>query len=64
MSDKTIGVIWAISLLVMVVATVVVAAGAFLELPVPDAAVRVAGALDIVAIGFFTFASVRRNRMR
>ena len=62
MEPKTIDALWLASGIVMVIATVVIAAGLVFDLPVPDNVTRVFGIFDILAIGVFTYASVKRNR--
>ncbi len=59
MTLKRINIVWAISLLVIGIATVVLAGARVLELGLPDMIVRVLGILELVAIPFLVYTSVR-----
>ncbi len=54
--------IWSISLIILSVAAIVLAGSNVVGLKLPDAAVRIIGMIDIVALPFFVFSTIKKGK--
>lgn len=60
MDTKVINVMWSASLMVIGVATFILAGANIISIEMPDIAVRVLGTLDLISLPVLVFASVKR----
>ena len=54
--------IWGFSLLVIGIVTLILAGSGMIGIDLPDAAVRILGIVDLAAIPFLTYTSVKKFR--
>lgn len=52
--------VWSISLILISIATIVLVGSNIVELKLPDVAVRIIGIIDIVALPFLVFSSIKK----
>ena len=64
MSKKKISIVWCISLLVIAVASIIIAGAKILGQELPDTIVRILGILELLAIPVLCYTSVRRINKR
>lgn len=53
---------WSISLVIIGIATVILAGSNIIGLTLPDAAVRVLGIIDLIALPFLVFTTVKKAK--
>lgn len=56
--------LWAVSLLIIVIVTIVVAESNMMGTKLPDIVIRILGVIDIIAIPILVFASVKKKEHR
>lgn len=56
--------IWAISLLVIGIATIILAGSGLVGAELPDTATRILGVIDLIALPVLAFTTVRRIKYR
>lgn len=64
MKFNKLDILWAISLFVILAATILLAGLPLAGVVLPDAVVRTAGILDLAALPVLVFTSMKRNRAR
>lgn len=60
MEDKKISMIWAISLLIIGVATLILSGTRIVGIQLPDLVTRVLGVVELIALPFLAYASVKK----
>lgn len=60
MENKRMTIIWSISLLIICVATLIIAGTKLVGVALPDIMIRMLGIVELIALPFFAFASVKR----
>ncbi len=60
MNEKTVGIAWPVSLIVIGIATLIHAGSRLMGIVLPDAVVRTAGIADILALPVLAFTSVKK----
>lgn len=64
MDSKKINLIWAISLIVIGVTTLILAGANIVKIELPDIAVRVLGVIDLVSLPVLAFSTVKNAKSR
>ncbi len=60
MNEKTVGIAWSVSLIVIGVATLIHAGSRLMGIVLPDAVVRTVGIVDLLALFVLAFTSVKK----
>lgn len=60
MDVKKINVIWSVSLLIISIATIILAGANIVGIDLPDVFVRVLGVIDLVAVPFLVFSTIKK----
>lgn len=64
MDAKKINIVWAISLLVIGITTMILFGVNIIKIELPDIAVRALGMIDLLSLPVLAFASVKKARRR
>lgn len=64
MDSKKINLIWAISLIVIGVTTLILAGANIVNMELPDIVVRVLGVIDLVSLPVLAFSTVKKAKNR
>lgn len=59
---NTNDLIWGISLFVIGIATLILTGSNIIGIALPDAAVRIIGIIDLIALPFLVFATVKKQK--
>ena len=62
MNSKIINTMWSISLMVIGVATIILAAANIVAIELPDIIVRVLGVFDLVSLPVLVFSTVKKDK--
>lgn len=64
MNSKIINTMWSISLMVIGVATIILAAANIVAIELPDIIVRVLGVFDLVSLPVLVFSTVKKAKIQ
>lgn len=60
MDSKKINIMWSVSLIIIGVATIILAGANIIGIELPDIAARILGVLDLVSIPVLVFSTVKK----
>ena len=60
MNTKLISIMWSVSLIIIGIATLILAGANIIAIELPDIAVRVLGILDLICVPVLVFTSIKR----
>ena len=60
MKSKIINIMWSISLIIIGIATIILAGANIVSIELPDIAVRVLGVIDLVSLPVLFFSTVKK----
>ncbi|MCI7351327.1 MAG: hypothetical protein MSH60_11355 [Ruminococcus sp.] len=60
MDSKKINIMWSVSLIIIGVATIILAGASFLGIELPDIAARILGVLDLISLPVLAFSTVKK----
>ena len=64
MGVKKTEVLWIVSLIIIIIATIILAGSNFAGIELPDIAVRITGAFDLVALPILAYSTVKKMKSR
>lgn len=60
MDSKKINIMWSVSLIIIGVATIILAGASILGIELPDIAARILGVLDLISLPVLAFSTVKK----
>lgn len=64
MNSKIINIMWSISLIIIGIATIILAGANIVAIELPDIAVRVLGVIDLVSLPVLVFSTVKKTKSK
>ena len=64
MNSKIINIMWSISLIIIGIATIILAGANIVAIDLPDIAVRVLGGIDLVSLPVLVFSTVKKAKSK
>lgn len=64
MNSKIINIMWSISLIIIGIATIILAGANIVAIELPDIAVRVLGVIDLVSLPVLVFSTVKKAKSK
>lgn len=64
MNSKIINIMWSISLIIIGIATIILAGTNIIAIELPDIAVRVLGVVDLVSLPVLVFSTVKKAKSK
>ena len=64
MDTKKINIMWSVSLIIIGVATIILAGANIIGIELPDIAARILGVLDLVSIPVLVFSTVKKAQSK
>lgn len=64
MDSKKINIMWSVSLIIIGVATIILAGANIIGIELPDIAARILGVLDLVSLPVLAFSTVKKAKSK
>lgn len=64
MNSKIINIVWSISLIIIGIATIILAGANIVQIELPDIAVRLLGVIDLVSLPVLAFSTVKKAKSK